>query len=225
MAQATLSQDSKFDIKKVMPELYSPKKRTIEHVHVPPLSYVAISGKGSPDSPDFQSAMGALYAIAYPLKFYSKKQLGHDYAVGPAEGLWWADDPAVFAQGDKSQWQWTLLSVLPPWIREDDFKVVQVTALAKATAATAAGTEDEETGIARAITRAAFLTLDEGECLQVLHVGPYADETAILNTMHNEVMPAEGLTFNGPHHEIYLGDPRRSAPEKLRTILRQPVKK
>lgn len=216
----------KYDIKKEMPQLYAPKRGQIEHILVPQLSYVSVSGKGSPDDAEFQAAMGALYAVAYPLKFHSKNTLHRDYAVGPAEGLWWADDPAAFVRRDKSQWQWTLLSVLPPWIHESDYAAIQESAIAKALGIAAKdGSTEQERAVARAVQRVQFLTLDEGESLQVLHVGPYADETEILNDMHNNVMPARGLTFNGPHHEIYLGDPRRTAPEKLRIILRQPVKR
>ena len=216
---------AKFDIKKDMPGLYSPRKGVIEHVLVPQLTYVAISGKGSPDGAEFQTAMGALYAVAYPLKFHSKKTLGRDYTVGPAEGLWWADDPAAFVSGDTSQWQWTLLSVVPPWIHETDFAGVLEAAIKKARAASEADRpEDSGRNLVQALDHVRLLTLTEGECLQVLHIGPYSAEGEILRKMHDELMPAEGLTFNGPHHEIYLGDPRRTAPEKLRTILRQPVR-
>jgi len=217
---------AKFDIKKDMPELYSPRKGVIEHVLVPQLSYVAISGKGSPDGAEFQTAMGALYAVAYPLKFHSKNSLGRDYVVGPAEGLWWADDPGAFASGEKSQWQWTLLSVVPQWIHEAEFGLILDAAKKKAAGAAerdGSGTSAGALALLHALENVHLLTLAEGQCLQVLHIGPYSAEAKILSTIHDEVMPAEGLTFNGPHHEIYLGDPRRTAPEKLRTILRQPV--
>ena len=173
----TSTTNEKYDVKKEFPQLYAPKKGTVEHVLVPQLTYIAISGKGSPDGAEFQAAMGALYSVAYPLKFHSKLDVGRDYAVGPTEGLWWADDPEDFTSGNKSQWQWTLLSVLPPWIRQEDLDVAVAKAEEHAMKTTAGGAV---AGVLEILKRVQLVTLTEGLCLQVLYVGPYAEESRVL---------------------------------------------
>lgn len=138
-----------------------------------------------------------------------KRRTGTAFVVGPLEGLWSSADPGDFASRAKGNWDWTVLIPLPD----------------------AVGGEDAQGGLASARRRKPDLpvdlvapgTLAEGRCLQTLHVGPYDDEGPLLRTLHEQVMPELGVTWNGRHHEIYLGDPRRAAPEKLRTILRQPV--
>lgn len=128
-------------------------------------------------------------------------ELGQDYVVPPLEGLWWAEDMEAFTTAqDKTRWHWRLLMMTPPWL-------------------TAAHVEEhlEDAHDVR------WETFDEGLCLQTLHIGPYDAEGPLLARMHDEEIPARGLALAGLHHEIYLGDPRRAAPEKLRTILRQPV--
>ncbi len=209
----------KFDVKKEFPALYSPRSKHIEKVLVPELTFIAVDGQGSPDSPPFQAAMAALYSLAYALKFRCKKLHNRDFTVSPAEGIWSAADPTAFAAGRKDEWRWTLLSALPSWISQKDFDE----ALHETKAKTSHKPQDA-VAVLTALARAQLVTVAEGLCLQVLHVGPYGDESAVLNVMHNEVMPNEHLTFNGPHHEIYLSDPSRTDPSKLKTILRQPVR-
>jgi hypothetical protein len=125
--------------------------------------------------------------------------------VPPLEGLWWSEDPSVFVQGDREDWQWTMMIMVPDWV--DDALV--------------------SAAIGKAQTEAAVRleTLEEGASLQILHIGSYADEAPTLHRLHHEYMPENGWTFNGHHHEIYTGDPRKSAPEKLKTVLRQPVRR
>jgi len=131
--------------------------------------------------------------------------------VPPLEGLWWADDPSAFIRGDRSSGRWTRLSALPEWMigggKNSALGDAVITAQSK--------------GIARA-SDVTERTLVEGECFQALHIGPYAAEASLLAQLHDIVMPDAHVTFNGPHHEIYLSDPRRSAPDKRRTILPQP---
>jgi hypothetical protein len=209
----------KFSFTKAMPELYGPKKGQVAHLVVPQLTFIAIDGEGSPNGPDFQAAMAALYSVAYTLKFLSKTQLAKDYVVPPAEGLWWADNPESFATGAQDDWRWSLLSAVPSWIHEEEFERALGFAQKKSAEA-----KPPVPGELRALSRAQFLKVAEGECLQTLHVGPYSSVSATLDILHNQVMPAEGLTFNGPHHEIYLSNPSRTAPEKIKTVLRQPVR-
>lgn len=148
--------------------------------------------------------------MAYGLKFASKKSLGRDFVVGPLEGLWRADDPTAFITRRKETWEWTMMISQPDWITEDMVRAaIDNVAKKKETAA---------------LGDIRLRTLAEGTCVQILHIGSYDDETPTLERLHNSYLPDNGLTFNGDHHEIYLSDARRTAPAKLKTILRQPVK-
>lgn len=185
------------DLKKDFPELYRPGTRDFVRVQVPATRYLALDGQGDPNTaPAYRRALEALYPAAYAVRAAMKKRAGDAFVVGPLEALWWADDPADFVAGNKNAWQWTLMIPLPAQVTSEDLAV-----------------SDVEVRI-----------LEEGECLQIMHVGPYDAEGPTLARLHHEIMPSLGLTFNGAHHEIYLSDPRRSAPEKLRTVLRQPVR-
>ncbi|MFE6965563.1 GyrI-like domain-containing protein [Agromyces sp. NPDC057679] len=198
---------TKFDPKREIPS-YTARHGRFDLVEVPPLRYAMVDGEGDPNTvPEYAAAVEALYAVSYAVKFQSKRDLDRDYVVGPLEGLWSADDPSTFVTREKSAWSWTMMIWQPDWLTPE----VQEAAIAKALAK------------APAVARLRFETLDEGLCVQTLHRGAYDDEGPTLARLHDEFMPAEGLRFNGRHHEVYFGDPRRSAPEKLRTILRQPV--
>ncbi len=190
----------KTDFKKTLDTYRAPRGR-FQIVDVPDLRYLMTDGHGDPNtSPAFTTAVEALYPVAYRLKFASKRELGRDYVVPPLEGLWWAADMASFTSArDKSRWDWTLMLMVPDWIDE-----AMVTA-----ASPAAGVR--------------LRTLAEGRCVQTLHVGAFDDEAGVLARLHDEFIPANGLRLAGKHHEIYLSDFRRVAPDKRRTILRQPV--
>ena len=199
----------KIDFKKTL-DSYQAKRGVFRLVEVPPLHYLMIDGHGDPNtSPAFAEAIETLYPIAYKLKFASKQGLGRDYVVPPLEGLWWADDMDAFSNRDKSQWDWTLLLLVPDWIDQAmvDAAVEQV----------AAKDPPARLGDVR------FDLLDEGLCVQTLHVGSFDDEGPVLQKLHEEFIPNQGLTPTGHHHEIYFSDFRRTAPDKLRTLLRQPV--
>jgi hypothetical protein len=189
---------AKVDLKREMP-CYTAKRDVPQVVDVPDLRYLMIDGHGDPNTAAYQAAVSALYPLAYRLKFASKKELDRDYVVMPLEGLWWAADMAAFTTArDKSQWDWTLMIMVPDWITDEMFGQV--------------GSDEVR-----------LESLSEGRCVQALHVGAYDDEADLLRRMHEEFIPAQGLTMAGKHHEIYLSDPRRVAAAKLRTILRQPV--
>jgi len=190
---------------------YSARRGRYDIVEVPPLPYLMIDGRGDPNtSPAYRGAIETLYPVAFALKFFSKRELGRDDKVLPLEGLWWADDPAVFTERrDKSRWSWTLMILVPEWITADHVTTARNAA----------------TGKAPRIDELRFQTYDEALSVQTLHVGPYDAEGPVLERMHKEFIPAHGLRMTGKHHEIYLGDPRRAAPERLRTILRQPVER
>ncbi|GAA1059943.1 GyrI-like domain-containing protein [Agromyces bracchium] len=202
----------KYDVKRAHRELYAPSSKDFVLVEVPPMQYLAVDGHGDPNTtPAYAEAVEALFGVAYAVKFASKKGLGRDFTVAPLEGLWWADDPSAFAANDRAAWNWTMLIAQPDWIDE-----AAVAAGVEATRAKGRGSPS--------LDALRLMRLTEGMSAQILHLGPFADEAPTLARLHHEWMPKHGLTFNGPHHEVYLSDPRRTAPEKLRTVLRQPVR-
>lgn len=202
----------KIDFKREL-DSYRATSRRFRVVEVPDLQYLMIDGHGDPNtSPMFSGAVTALYPVAYRLKFASKKELGRDYAVMPLEGLWWADDMESFtAARDKSSWDWTLMTMVPDWITADMF----------ASAVREAGKKQRPARLGDI----RLASLSEGRCVQTLHVGSYDDEAGLLAQMHQEFIPGNGFAMAGTHHEIYLSDSRKVAPDKLRTILRQPVRR
>jgi hypothetical protein len=203
---------SKVDFKKTMSELYNPP-RAFGVVEVPPMQFLMVDGDGNPNTAQaYQDAVAALYAVAYKIKFASKKALGFDYVVPPLEGLWWADDMAVFtAELDKERWRWTMMIMQPPQVTPALVEEAQAAA------------RKAKPDLATALDAMRLETYAEGLAVQIMHVGSYADEAPVLHAMHHEFIPQQGYVMTGKHHEIYLGDPRRSAPEKLKTVLRQPV--
>ena len=199
------------DIKKELKELYSPGKKEFTQVTVPAMRYLAIDGQGDPNtSPDYQAAVESLYTVGYSIRAEWKKQTGNTFVVGPLEGLWWSEDPTAFVASRKNEWKWTMLIPLSDSVAAEFFALGVVQARKKKPDLP--------------IPEVRLQTIEEGESLQILHIGSYDDEGPVLATLHDDIMAERELTFNGPHHEIYLSDPRKTAPEKLKTILRQPVK-
>ena len=200
----------KTDFKKSL-DAYQAKRDQFRIVEVPDAHYIMIDGHGDPNtSPAYAEAIGALYPVAYKLKFASKRDLGRDYVVMPLEGLWWAEDMESFTGSrDKSRWDWTMMIMTPDWIDRHMFD----TAIQKV------GVEDPPARLGDIRLE----PLSEGRCVQTLHVGSFEDEAEVLARMHHEFISHNGLRMVGKHHEIYFSDPRKTAPEKLRTILRQPV--
>jgi len=200
----------KTDLKKEL-GLYAPGRGRFDIVTVPPLRYLMVDGHGDPNtSEEYRDALETIFPLAYALKFLSKRSLDRDYTVMPLEALWWADDMAAFTSArDKSQWHWTVLNLVPDWITDAHVEEATATLRSK--------------GGAPRLDELRVETLDEGLSVQTLHVGSYDDEAPVLAELHDVFVPEAGLRMTGRHHEIYLSDARRTAPEKLRTILRQPV--
>jgi hypothetical protein len=198
------------DVKREIPS-YRAKAGVFDVIDVPPLHYLMIDGAGDPNtSSEYAAALASLYPLAYALKFFSKRQLERDYTVPPLEALWWADDMAAFTTArNKTQWRWTLLNLVPDWLTAEHVEEARSGVAAK--------------GGAPRLPEVRAESLQEGRCAQTLHIGAYDDEAPVLARMHEEIIPGLGLVPTGRHHEIYLSDPRRTAPERLRTILRQPV--
>lgn len=206
----------KIDLKTKYRYLYAPSAKNIEVVEVPKFNFVVIDGKLSPGEPPaesaaFQDAMTALYGISFTLKFMSKlrKENPIDYTVMAVEGLWWVQS-GEFNFSSNEPWYWRLMMMQPEHITEDMY-----------TAALAQVKMKRDTN-ALDLTR--FEPFYEGLCIQTMHIGPYSAEPATIKKMESFARE-NGYKYRGCHHEIYLGDPRRAKPEKLRTILRHPVEK
>lgn len=203
------------DPKKTL-EAYRAKRGEFQIIEVPPLQYLMVDGAGDPNtSPMFADAVSALFPVAYTLKFASRESLGIDTVVMPLEGLWHAPDMDVFtSQRDKSAWLWTLM------IMVGDHVIAAMRA--DAVEAVARKADKKKTPLP-ALSGVRLETLEEGLSVQTLHVGPFDDEGPVLDDLHHRFVPENQLRLRGVHHEIYLSDMRRTAPAKLRTILRQPV--
>jgi len=201
----------KLDLKKQWRNLYQPPVGEITTVTVPPLTYLMVDGQGDPNTSKlFEQAVEALYSLSYTLKFSLKKNPhAIDYGVMPLEGLWWADDPSVFFQSDKSTWKWTAMILQPEFISRANVD--------------AAFDEVRRKKNPPALNCVRFDTLEEGGSVQTLYLGPFSEEGPVIQRMHDTIHAA-GKQLYGKHHEIYLSDPRRTAPAKLKTILRQPMR-
>ncbi len=205
------------DPKKTL-DAYQAKRGAFRVLEVPPLTYLMVDGAGDPNTaPAFFDAVAALYPLAYTLKFASRAELGVDQVVMPLEGLWHAPDMASFTtRRDKSTWLWTLMIMVGDHVTPALFDRAVETVAAKS------AKKGEELPALAAVRRE---VLDEGLCVQTLHIGPFDDEGPVLEELHERFVPENGLQMRGRHHEIYLSDRRRTAPEKLCTILRQPVER
>ena len=203
----------KIDFKKELKPLYQPSRKDFSIIDVPPMQFLMVDGHGDPNTAqEYQDALKALYAVAYKIKFASKKELERDYVVPPLEGLWWAEDMEAFTiKRDKSAWDWTMMILQPDWITADIYG--QACDIVK-------GQKDLP-----ALSRLRLETYHEGLSVQILHIGSYEDEAPILHKIHTGFIPQNGFEMRGKHHEIYLSDPRKVAPEKLKTVLRQPVRR
>jgi hypothetical protein len=200
----------KEDLKKELKEFYHPTHKEFSIVDVPKMRFLMIDGEGSPGSEVYSHAVTWLYSVIYPIKFIAKKRYGKDFVAPPLEGLWWADDMNDFIEVNKDNWKWRMMIAVPTWATDDLFEE----AVEKA---------EKKLGERPKSLRMEYF--EEGKAVQIMHIGPYSDEGPTIAKMHEEFMPANGLVPTGHHHEIYLNDPRRTAPEKLKTVLRQPVKK
>jgi hypothetical protein len=209
------------DLKKELKYLYAPSAKKVEVLEVPRMQFAMIDGaiekdQGPGTSPGFQEATQALYGIAYTLKFMLKKRKTHavDYPVMALEGLWWVED-GVFDISVKDNWYYTLMIMQPDVITREVFDA----GLAEVR---------RKRGDNPALARLRLESFDEGWCVQVMHIGPYAEEPATVERM--KAFAAENgyrdrIGRGGKHHEIYLGDPRKADPAKLKTVLRHPVEK
>ena len=211
----------KIDLKKELKYLYLPSAKQVEIVQVPRLQFVMIDGamkKGEEPgtSGGFQESMQALYGAAYTLKFMLKKRKTRavDYPVMALEGLWWVKD-GVFDITVKDNWHYTLMILQPDVVTGEDFELA-LEELRK------------KRGDSTALSKLRLAHFEEGCCTQVMHLGPYAAEPATVERMRAFALEngyRDSVGLGGKHHEIYMGDPRKADPAKLKTVLRHPVEK
>jgi hypothetical protein len=208
----------KFDYKKEYKEFYLPKNKP-EIVTIPEMNYIAVRGHGDPNCKEgsYQQAIGILYAVAYTLKMSYKgarKIEGFfEYVVPPLEGFWWQDNVEGVDYGNKDTFNWISVIRLPEFVTKDDFDwaVTEATKKKKLDCSSAE-----------------FLTLDEGLCVQIMHIGSFDNEpvtVAIMDKYLNENGYINDITADRMHHEIYLSDARKIEPTKLKTVIRHPIKK
>lgn len=202
---------TKTDFRKELKTLYSPSAKEVVCVDVAAMNFLMVDGAGDPnDSPAFRAATEALFSVSYTLKFMVKKgELGMDYAVMPLEGLWWAEDMSQFDVANKGNWLWTLMVLQPPLINAGQVETAKAQAAIKKTLP--------------ALPALRFASFAEGLSAQIMHIGPFAAEGPTVEKLHKYIAE-NGYVLNGKHHEIYLSDFNRTAPEKMKTVIRQPIR-
>lgn len=203
----SITEQTKLDLKKDLKHLYQPSAQKVVVVEIPDMNFLMIDGTGDPNTAQqYKDAVEALYSVAYTAKFMLKKEVGIDYAVMPLEGLWWADNGR---DTPKDSWHWTMMIMQPDCINDAWF--------------TRAREQARQKKQLRALDKMRLETLHEGMAAQIMHIGPFDEEPRTLEKL-DLFMKEHGYGFQGKHHEIYLSDLRKTAPEKLRTVLRHPLK-
>jgi len=200
----------KIDFKKQLKHLYRPSSKNIAVVDVPLMNFLMIDGKGNPNtSQSFADAMEVLFSVSYTLKFMVKKgEMAIDYGVMPAEALWWADDMNAFETENKDEWKWTLMIMQPEFINPEMVDSAKKEVARKKNPA--------------ALPLLRFEAFKEGKAAQLMHIGPFSEEGPTIEKVH-AFIDKSGCQKVGKHHEIYLSDIRRAAPENWKTIVRQPM--
>lgn len=199
----------KIDYKKILKNLYEPSSKNVAVIDVPDMNFLMIDGQGNPNnSPVFGNAVEALYGAAYKLKFMVKETGQLDYVIPPLEGLWWSDNMDDFIRGDKDKWKWTLMIMQPGAISSE--MVTQAMDIVR---------KKKKLPL---LDKLRFEKYTEGLSAQIMHIGSFDDEAPNIDKLHKFIKET-GHKLCGKHHEIYLSDFRRVTPDKLRTVLRQPM--
>ncbi|MFC2028771.1 GyrI-like domain-containing protein [Chloroflexota bacterium] len=199
---------TKINYRKEYGDWYTAATAKPKLVMLPDLNYLMIDGKGDPNTAvEYQQAVEAIYPVAYGIKFKIKRESGLDFGVMPLEGLWWVPDMNLFSTSSKDDWLWTAMILQPPVVTREIYDETLA--------------EVRKKKNLPALEKVRFESYQECQAAQIMHIGPYADEALTIQKLHEFIL-SQGYLLEGKHHEIYLSDPRRSAPEKLRTIIRQP---
>ncbi len=198
------------DFKKELKHLYHASAKEVIRVDVPPMNFLMVDGEGDPNtSQAYAEAIEALFAVSYTVKFLLKKgELAIDYGVMPLEGLWWADDMTTFSPDDKSNWKWRAMIMQPSFVTSDLIERALAEVKKKKNPA--------------AISKVRFASWSEGECAQIMHIGPFSEEVPTIERLHRFI-DVSNRQRTGKHHEIYLSDIRKADPKKWKTIIRQPM--
>lgn len=199
---------AKKDLPEELQALYFPTAKEPVFVDVPEMQFAMVDGVGSPAEKDFQEAIGALYGTAYTIKFAAKKEGIRDIRVMPLEFLLWGEGADDFQVVDKKDWRWTMMLMEPPTVTRKMFDE--------------AVRQLRERKNPPGLDKIRLAKFREGKAAQILHVGPYSAETPTIQRLHAFIRE-NGYRLSGKHHEIYMGNPQRSAPEKLKTVIRQPA--
>ncbi len=202
----------KLDLLKHMKEFYSASRNKVDFLMIPSFNYLMIDGEGDPNtSQAYKDSVQALFSISYGLKFAVKKEkLSIDFKVMPLEGLWWVEDMTLFSVKSKADWKWTMMILQPDLITDEMVSKMRKQVIKK-----------KGLVLAESIR---FQNFDEGDCVQILHLGPYSTEGDDIEKLHTAINE-RGYQRKGKHHEIYLNTPLKTAPENLKTIIRQPFGK
>jgi len=200
----------KIDFKKTLKHLYNPSKKDISIVDVPAMNFLMIDGQGNPNTAkSFAQAIETLYAVSYNLKFTIKKAKEIDYGVLPLEALWWTPDMADFSVDNKDKWLWTAMIMQPEYVTKALIEeIIPIVRKKKGD---------------MALDKLRFESYHEGKSAQIFYIGPYTEEGPTIQRIHQHIDDLGG-EITGKHHEIYLSDSRRTAPERLKTIIRQAFK-
>jgi hypothetical protein len=199
----------KIDLKKELKHLYNPSSKEVTDVDVPAMNFLLVDGEGAPTSTQYSEAVEALFNVAYALKFMVKKGKGIDFAVMSLEGLWWVEDMTKFSVDRKDDWKWTAMIMQPKYVSADDVNLALEQVKKKKNLP--------------ALPKVRFESFKEGSAAQIMYVGPFSAEGPTITKIHAHIQ-SSGHTLSGKHHEIYLNNPAKTAPEKLKTVLRQPMK-
>ena len=201
---------SKIDFKKELKHLYNPSAKEVTAVDVPAINFLMVDGEGDPNTAQqYREAIEALFSVSYTIKFMVKKEIGVDYGVMPLESLWWVDDMTKFSAEHKDEWKWTSMIMQPKYVTAEHVNAAIATVRKKKKLP--------------ALSKLRFESFHEGAAAQILHIGPYSAEGPNIAKIHAFIR-SSGHALSGKHHEIYLNDTRRTAPEKLKTVVRQPMK-
>ena len=198
----------KIDLKKELKHLYNPSAKEISAVDVPAMNFLLVNGEGAPSSSQYVEAIEALFSVSYPLKFMVKKSIGVDFSVMPLEGLWWVDDMTKFSSDRKDEWKWTAMIMQPKYVSANDVKL--------------AVEQVKKKKNLPALPMVRFENFKEGPAAQIMYVGPFSAEGPTIAKIHAYIQKS-GHVLSGKHHEIYLNNPATTAPEKLKSIIRQPM--
>ena len=203
---------SKIDFKKTLKEYYQPSSNKVTVIEIPEMQFLMIDGMGSPgDSEEYLNALGALYPVAFKVKFLSKAK-GKDYVIPPLEGLWWADKMDDFIKGNRDKWKWTMMIMQPGWITQDIInEAIKLT-------------NEKKPKLSELLIKLRLEKYLEGKAAQIMHIGPYSEEGPTVSKVHDFIKEMGG-NFEGheqKHHEIYLSDPRKANPTTMKTVIRQP---